>query len=154
MFNRIFGFVKQLCFLLYGYMLFGKKVTIYGRIKVYNSKMISIGNDCFINYGVLISVRDKLTIGNGVVISAKVLITDAGLNLDILVNEGRPLHISAPIVIEDGAWIGAGAIILKGVTIGTKSVVAAGAVVTKDVPPYVIVGGNPARILKEMQKPA
>jgi Acetyltransferase (isoleucine patch superfamily) len=57
----------------------------------------------------------------------------------------------APIVLEDDVWIGSGSIILKGITIGEGSVVAAGSVVTKDVSPNVIVGGNPARVLKEIE---
>ena len=59
---------------------------------------------------------------------------------------------SAPIVIEDRAWIGFNAIILKGVTIGEGSVVAAGAVVTKDVEPYTVVAGNPARVVKRLER--
>lgn len=55
---------------------------------------------------------------------------------------------SAPITIHDRAWVGSQAIILKGVTIGEGAVVAAGSVVTKDVPPYTIVGGNPARVIR------
>ena len=58
---------------------------------------------------------------------------------------------SAPVIIKKGAWCGANSIILKGVTIGENSVVAAGAVVTKDVPPYCVVGGVPAKILKEIK---
>ena len=57
---------------------------------------------------------------------------------------------SAPIVIEDNVWIGEYATILKGVTIGKGAVVASHAVVTKDVPPYTIVAGNPARVVKEL----
>jgi acetyltransferase-like isoleucine patch superfamily enzyme len=58
------------------------------------------------------------------------------------------------VVVEDDVWIGHGAIILSGVTIGRGSVVAAGAVVSKDVPAYAIVGGNPAKIIKERFTPA
>jgi acetyltransferase-like isoleucine patch superfamily enzyme len=72
-----------------------------------------------------------------------------------LVTENHPLDpvdrrslISKPIVIKRNAWIGAAATILPGVTIGENSVVAAGAVVTKDVPPNTIVGGVPAKVIK------
>jgi len=60
----------------------------------------------------------------------------------------RREHEGAPIVIEDSAWIGAGAIILAGVTIGRNAVVGAGSVVTKDVPAGAVVAGNPARVIK------
>lgn len=56
----------------------------------------------------------------------------------------------APVVIEDHVWIGFNAVVLKGVTIGRGAIVAAGAVVTRDVPPFTIVGGNPARIIREL----
>lgn len=52
------------------------------------------------------------------------------------------------VVIEDGVWVGCNVVILKGVTVGRGSVVGAGAVVTKDVPPYAVVGGNPAKLIK------
>ena len=57
---------------------------------------------------------------------------------------------SQPIVIEDDAWIGMNCIILKGVTVGRGAVVGAGSVVTKDVPPWTLVAGNPARVIKEL----
>lgn len=57
---------------------------------------------------------------------------------------------SAPIIIEDNVWIGERAIILKGVTIGMGAIVATGAIVTKDVPPYSVVAGNPAKIVKDI----
>ena len=61
-----------------------------------------------------------------------------------------PDVIRKPIVIKDKAWIGFNSIILKGVTIGEGAIVGAGSVVTKDVPPYTIVAGNPARIVREI----
>ena len=62
--------------------------------------------------------------------------------------EGHERLVTAPITICDGVWIGARAIILPGVTIGEGAVVAAGAVVTKDVEPFTVVGGNPAKFIK------
>lgn len=61
---------------------------------------------------------------------------------------GQPL-VSKPILIKSGAWIGERVCILPGVTIGRKSIIGAGAVVTKDVPDYCIAGGNPARVIKK-----
>ncbi len=67
--------------------------------------------------------------------------------------DGWELSKSAPVVIGDVVWIGANACILKGVTVGEGSIVARNAVVTKDVPPYTVVAGNPARVVKELTKP-
>jgi len=64
--------------------------------------------------------------------------------------DGPETRLGAPIVIEDNVWIGTRAIILKGVTIGEGSVVGAGAVVTRSVPPGVLVGGVPARVIREV----
>lgn len=63
----------------------------------------------------------------------------------------RPTLVAAPVVISDNVWIGMNAVVLKGVTIGENSVVAAGAVVTKSVPANVVVAGNPAAIVKQLQ---
>ncbi len=61
-------------------------------------------------------------------------------------------HVAmAPVRIEDKVWIGFNAIVLKGVTVGTGSVVAAGAIVTRDVPPWTVVAGAPARVVKELE---
>ena len=60
-------------------------------------------------------------------------------------------HVDGSIVIEDGAWIGAGAIILPNVVVGARSVVGAGSVVTRSVPPGCVVAGNPARLLRRLE---
>ncbi|NED55599.1 sugar O-acetyltransferase, partial [Micromonospora aurantiaca] len=60
------------------------------------------------------------------------------------------LEAAQPIVIEDNVWLGGGAIVLPGVTIGTNSVIGAGAVVTKDVPPNVVAVGNPAKVIRHL----
>ena len=89
----------------------------------------------------------KITIGTKVAISREAFICTA--SHDITKPE-RPLF-TAPITICDGVWIGARAIILPGVTIGEGAVVAAGAVVTKDVDPFTVVGGNPAKFIKKRE---
>jgi acetyltransferase-like isoleucine patch superfamily enzyme len=113
-------------------------------------KQISIGHDCFIGKWCHISIVEPatLTIGNYVGISPYVKIFGGDHNYGVVgkwhteVKEGGD---NIPIVIEDDVSIGAGAIILKGIKIGEGAVVAAGAVVTKSIPPYTIWGGNPAR---------
>lgn len=106
---------------------------------------IQIGSNTVINRFCYLDGRVPLKIGNNVNVSHYTLIqtlTHDPQNPDFVCVEG-------PVTIGDHAWIGARAIILPGVTIGEGAVVAAGAVVTRDVAPYTIVGGNPARLIKE-----
>ena len=89
-------------------------------------------------------------IGNDVRLAQNVVLS--GLNHNYA-DPNTPIHLQGvstkPIVIEDESWIGANAVIVPGVTIGKHSIVAAGSVVTRDVPPYAVVGGNPAKLIKE-----
>lgn len=108
-----------------------------------NSRLILGGG--FINADVKIRCFNSITIGSGVKISHNVTIMDGDGHL--LEYEGYiPVK---PIVIEDHVWIGTKSTILKGVRIGEGSIVAAGSVVTRDVPPHTLVAGNPARVIKE-----
>lgn len=110
---------------------------------------IHIGNDVGMS-STRIWIHDKLTIGNNVKIGGGVLIIDTDCHpIDYVTrrtsNEGT---CSAPIVIEDDVWIGAQSIILKGVTIGARSIIGAGSVVTKNVPSDCVAGGNPCKVIK------
>ena len=125
------------------------RTHVYGSFTVTNPKNIRIGTNLAINHGVFLLARSGITIGDNVVLSANCMIIDARLSLDPQTPASNRDHDAAPIVIEDGAWIGAGAIILAGVTVGKNAVVAAGSVVVKDVPPGAIVGGNPAKMLRQ-----
>jgi acetyltransferase-like isoleucine patch superfamily enzyme len=102
---------------------------------------VSIGANSRINRDCMIDVRGGVTIGDNVSISPQVAISTAAHSA---VDPEFRVEIR-PVVIEDNVWIGMRATILGGVTLGRGSVVAAGAVVTKDVPPLTIVGGVPAR---------
>lgn len=104
---------------------------------------LEIGNYTHINRGCFIDARSNVKIGNSVSISHKVSIVTGSHQAQTPDFSG----IYLPITIEDYAWIGLNATILQGVTIGEGAVVAAGAVVTKDVAPYSIVGGIPAKII-------
>ena len=137
---------------LYGYYIFGKRVCVHGYFRIGNKNNITIGDNCGINSGVYILGRSKVSIGSNVILSVDVKIIDAGLDLINFVDTEYPVHTSSSIIIEDGVWIGAGSIILPGVTVGSKSVIAAGSVVTKSVPPGVVVAGNPARILRRLDQ--
>ena len=111
----------------------------------YDAKNISIGQDSIIGEDVVLDGRAKLTIGSHVDFASEVMVYNSQHD----VNESdfaNPEKVkSAPVVIEDYVFVGPRAIILPGVTLGRGAVVAAGAVVTKDVPSMSIVAGVPAR---------
>jgi acetyltransferase-like isoleucine patch superfamily enzyme len=124
----------------------GENTKIYGKVKIYNAHLVSIGDFTTLNDDVIIiAKRESIVIGDNVRISAKVMIIGTGLGDD---SSAERKHFSSPIIIENNAWIGAGAIILPGVKVGANSIVAAGAVVTRDVEPNSIVGGVPASTIK------
>jgi acetyltransferase-like isoleucine patch superfamily enzyme len=108
---------------------------------------ISIGENVFVNHACTFMDRGGITLEDGVLIGPKVNLVTTNHPLNPAERRGT---ISHPIVIRRNVWIGAGATILAGVTIGENSVVAAGAVVTKDVPPNTVVGGVPAKIIKSI----
>jgi len=118
------------------------------RIECKKNAVLEIGDKTYINHDSEIRCREHISIGNNVSIAYNVLMQDSDYHTmcDELGNE-KPQTL--PIVIEDDVWIGAKAIILKGVTLGKGCVVAAGSVVTKSAPAYSLIGGNPARIIKQ-----
>jgi acetyltransferase-like isoleucine patch superfamily enzyme len=109
---------------------------------------IRIGHGVFINAGVVVYSDVAITIGDDVALANEVYVMDTSSHG----MEGREPH-AAPVVIGAGTWVGARAIVLPGVTIGTRVVVGAGAVVTKDVPDEVLVAGNPARVIRPLTYP-
>ena len=108
---------------------------------------IRVGRDVFINSCCQFQDHGGITIGDGALIGHGVIM--ATLNHDLDPSRRKGMHPS-PIRIGRGVWIGAGARIMPGVTVGDDSVVAAGAVVTRDVPPGVVVAGVPARVVKSI----
>lgn len=129
-----------------------------------NNAQISIGDRTFIGSSSIVCA-DRIKIGNDILIAWGCTIVDHNSH-SILWDERKNdvvdwLHgkkdwknvQTSPVTIEDKAWIGFNSIILKGVTIGEGAVVGAGSVVTKDVPPYTVVAGNPARIIKTIPHP-
>ncbi len=109
---------------------------------------IIIGDYCLLTPGVRIASASKITIGKGCMFANSSYISDADWHG--IYDRATPVGKTAPIVLKDNVWIGDRAIVGKGVTIGENSIVAAGAVVVKDVPANVVVGGNPAKIIKEL----
>lgn len=110
---------------------------------------ITVGKNVFINAGCKFQDHGGIVLEDGVLIGHDVVI--ATLNHDQ--NPARrSTVIPAPVRIREGAWIGAGAVICPGVTVGKHSIVAAGAVVNRDVPDDVIVGGVPAKFIKDIER--
>ena len=129
--------------------LFGHwRIHVFGDFTAINPRKIRIGQNVAINHDVLLLGLGGITVGDDVVLSARCMLVDGGLSLGDGGPAVRRKHVGAPIIIEDSAWIGAGAIILAGVTVGRNAVVGAGSVVTKDVPAGAVVAGNPARVIK------
>ena len=125
--------------------------------------VITIGNNVGMSSPCM-RIQMKLTIGNHVNIGGNCIILDTdGHQIDYLArrherdadpNNPRTIIQSAPITIEDDVWIGANCIIMKGVTIGARSVIGAGSVVTKSIPADYIAAGNPCRVVKAIPTPA
>ena len=111
-----------------------------------NAKL-SLGKS-WTNYDCQIRCGNKIEIGNNCIFGRNVNISDSDFH-PIKNDKGEYINASRPVVIGDNVWLGHDCIILKGVTIGNGAIIAAGSVVTKDVPPCSIVAGNPAKVIKE-----
>ena len=121
-----------------GFRLFPPVYTDFG-------KNIKVGKDVFVNSGCCFQDQGGVTLGDGCLVGHNVVFA----TLDHDKRPGRRGDMTAaPIVVGKDVWIGAHATILKGVTIGDGAIVAAGAVVTRDVPPNTIAAGVPARVVK------
>ena len=128
-------------------------LNISKNVRLSKLKHIHFKDHIFISNNTTITTNEHspVTIGNYVMIAHNVMIIGVNHAMDdrevpmMLQGEGK----TGPINIEDDVWIGAGAIILSGVTIGKGSVIGAGSVVTKDIPAYSIAVGNPARVVKQ-----
>jgi acetyltransferase-like isoleucine patch superfamily enzyme len=145
-------------------IMIGSHSIIQGELTVFNSDgQIEIGDWCFVGKETRIWSAKSIVIGNRVLIAHAVNIfdnlthpiraADRHAQFRQIAKIGHPLNLDLgqrPVRIEDDAWIGAGAFVLSGVTVGACAIVAAGAVVTRDVPPYTIVAGNPAVVVREL----
>ena len=124
------------------------------RIALFRASGIKVGKDTFINMGVHFidnyHGNGSFVFGDRVSVASNIMfIADADPNNSIL-NKIERFYIRGKIIIKDDAWIGAGVIILPNITVGKAAVVGAGAVVTKNVPDFHIVAGNPAKIIGEV----
>jgi acetyltransferase-like isoleucine patch superfamily enzyme len=126
----------------------GEKSTLWAEKKGLTiGKGLGIGKNCYIA-----QLGGKITIGDNVLIADSVRIYSITHKYEdtsqLILLQG---YKESTIVVQDNVWIGSGAIIFNNVTIGTGAVIGANAVVTKDVPPYTVVGGIPAKIIKKLK---
>lgn len=123
----------------------GKNSSIHRWCKFFHIGKISLGQNSVVNFGCYLDNRRGITIGNNVGIAHNVKLYTLGHNIDSPEFETK----GAPVVIEDNVFIFSNALIMPGVTIHEGAIVLAGSVVTKDVPAWNVVGGNPARIIRK-----
>jgi galactoside O-acetyltransferase len=136
----------------------GRNVSMMrlGSVHAHNGGILRVGNNVSVNMNTCIAACDggQIDIGHNVLIGQNVVIRAADHRYDEI---DRPIivqgHVGGEIVIEEGVWIGANAVITKSVRIGAHAIVAAGAVVTRDVAPFAIVGGVPAKFIRSRVSP-
>src|SRR5271154_5313683 len=135
-----------------GELLLGEGVSFNGTVVpielvTYTSGRIEIGNHTFINYGSSIAARASAKIGSYCHLGHYTFVMDNDQHDVVRHTELPPSH---PVIIEDHVWIGSKAMILSGVHIGSRAVIGAGSIVTRDVPARCVVAGNPARVLRHL----
>jgi acetyltransferase-like isoleucine patch superfamily enzyme len=140
----------------YPYNYFKGKFIIWSNMhlhsKVTYRENLKLGKNSAWNYGCWINAMGKITIGNNVIIGPYCVIHSGNHRFDRL---DIPIRLQgyekSQVIIEDDCWLGANVIVLSGVTIGKGSVIGAGSVVTKDIPRFSVVAGNPARVIKNRE---
>ena len=131
------------------------QLIIEGRVQMFEAVRIEllpgaklvVGNNTYVNHDTFIRCRSSIVIGDNCSIAYGVIIQDSDYHV-IYSENGEAKPDTLPIIIENNVWIGARAIILKGVRIGEGAIIGSGSVVAKDVPPYSLVVGNPARVVR------
>lgn len=147
--TRCFGF-KRFLYRFVGAKI-GKNVRICSSVKISGNGNLSIGDNTWIGHETLIICSSTVIIGSNVDIAPRVFIGTGTHKVDLNAAGVAGEGISKDVIIGDGCWLGAGSIILPGTELGEKTVVAAGAVVTKSFGSYLVVGGVPARVIKSLK---
>lgn len=125
---------------------FKGKAVIEPYCRVSGDPLVLFGDDFYMNAGC--HLLGEIFFGDHVMVGPKTIIWGRDHGMDINIPMKHQGHSKAPVKIGNNVWIAANVTILKGVTIGDGAVIGAGAVVTKDIPPYAIAVGNPARVVK------
>lgn len=130
---------------------FGRNLKTLSVSTIENPSNITIGNNAWISKNVAFYAVNGIEIGNDVIFAKDVSLISGDHNFsrsDLRINKQGMKKNNKPIIVGDDVWIGEKAIILKSVVVGNGSIIGAGSVVTKDVPPLSIVAGNPAKVIK------
>lgn len=147
-----FGWLRPPLYRLAGVRI-GERTRIFGAVDIEGPgaifENVIIGSGCSLTTPLYLNASAEIRIGNRVVIGHHVMIVTDSHDMNDPEQRGGERY-ARPVVIEDGVWIGARVTILQGVTLGRGSVIAAGSVVTRDVPPHALAGGIPARVLKTL----
>ncbi len=129
----------------------GKRFRIGEGSQIVTPRMLSVGHNCFFGPRFYLSSPEEVRIGNNVMFGPEVMILGGdhdfatlGIPMRFSPNVGR----SGPIIIEDDVWVGARCLLIKGVRLGTGSVIGAGSVVTHSLPPFSVAAGNPCRVIR------
>ena len=140
--EEYFSLMKELF-----YNQIGENSIIYNQLTVVRPKNVKIGKNVTVMNGVLLMSAGGITIEDNVLVAA---------NVQLITNNHDPYDryviTCKPILIKEGAWIGAGATILPGVTVGKYAIVGANSLVSKDIPDYGIAVGSPAKVIKYLEK--
>ncbi len=127
-----------------------RKARVVSSARIWGDGKVSIGKDSFIGHDSLILASVvQVKIGSCCDISSRVSIVTGSHEIDMIGRHSAGKGRNDPITIEDGVWIGIGATILGGITIGEKSIIAAGSVVTSDIPSFVVAVGVPCKVIKK-----
>jgi acetyltransferase-like isoleucine patch superfamily enzyme len=124
--------------------LLDRRVTLLPGCAITSCRRISVGTDVLVSHQCFFQGAGGISFGSRIMLGPRVMLITVGHDLT------TRRSVLKPIRIEDGVWIGAGAIVLPGVVVGRESIVAAGAVVTRDVPERTVVAGVPARVVKNV----
>lgn len=140
-----------------GRMLIGDRVRLVSKpacleLFVGRGATLSIGRSSFINHGTSIAALERVEIGESATIGPHCMILDNDFHR-LEPSRRQELPPSRPVVLEKNVWLGARVIVLAGVTIGENTVVAAGSVVSRNLPPNVLAGGMPARVIRSLPQP-
>lgn len=146
--NRVCGRMRAALLRINGATV-GKRCFLRGGLQVQESFRFHIGDDVFINAGCCFDGSDSVYIGDRVQLAYQVTLITGGHEIGSQ-DSRAGTHVPRPVSIGAGTWIGARATILPGVTVGEGAVVAAGALVTRDVPAHTLVAGVPARVVRTL----